>query len=544
MRERISRSRGISIFFSRKEFYEISFFLRFFQYQEKGDERAMVSFMNRKLEFRSVCLLGVLLFAAAFGSCSTSEQMKNQDAQEMVIDQPLLENPVKIDTGYIAGTIIGDPGKEVHIFRGIPYAAPPVGELRWKPPQPVTPWEGIRETTKFRPWAAQRYPSPAVFEVATDADMSEDCLYLNVLTPAKLTTDRLPVMVWFHGGGLDILSGNQVRYNSPDLPQQGVVLVTISHRLGPFGFLSHPWLSAESPNKTSGNYGALDLIAALEWVQRNISAFGGDPGRVLIFGQSGGGRKVNFMMASPIVPKGLFHRAVCHSGSINSISKEEAEKNGLALSNALGVKTLEEFRTVPWRDIMAAAGKVRFSGQFVEDGWSLLEPITQSFTDGDQKDVPYMIGMVATEDEGHFKMPIDLLPKMKQHKSPVYAYVFKAVPAGWKNDGVTGWHAIDVAYVFATLEASFVNLKQAYFDAYPKPQGAKNVDPGITEADRQLALNMKKIWTRFATTGNPSIDGIVDWKPYQPDTDYYLEIDLPLEVKTGLSKLTQGKKSE
>jgi len=505
----------------------------------------MQSLHERTQGFGYICVWAILLLTMVFNGCGPSEEKKTPEVKPAVVETPpLLENLIKIDTGYIAGTLIGDVEKPVHIFRGVPYAAPPVGELRWKAPQPATPWEGIREATKFSPWAAQRYPSPAVFEVATDDDMSEDCLYLNVLTPAKYITDRLPVMVWFHGGGLDILSGNQVRYNSPDLPQQGVVLVTISHRLGPFGFLSHAWLSAESPNKVSGNYGALDLIAALEWVKRNVTAFGGDPDRVTIFGQSGGGRKVNFMMSSPLVPEGLFHRAICHSGSINSISREEAEKNGVALSGELGVKTLEEFRTVSWRDIMAAAGKVRFSGQFVEDGWSLLEPMPQIFADGDQKDVPYMIGMVATEDAGHFNMPINLLLKIKQHTSPVYAYAFKAVPAGWKKDGVTGWHAIDIAYVFAKLEASFVNLKQAYFEAYPKPQGAKNINPGITEADKELALNLKKIWARFAATGHPSIEGVVDWKPYKPDSEYYLEIDLPLEVKTGFSKLTQEEKTD
>jgi len=483
----------------------------------------------------------VLLLPVFLNACGPSDGKKAEETEPaMAATSPLMESLVKIDTGYIAGTMIGDPEKPVHIFRGIPYAAPPVGELRWKPPQPVTSWEGIREATKFSKWAAQRYPSPAVFQVATDEDMSEDCLYLNVLTPAKNDTDNLPVMVWFHGGGLDILSGNQARYNSPDLPQEGVVLVTISHRLGPFGFLSHPWLSEESPNKVSGNYGALDLIAALKWVQRNITAFGGDPGRVTIFGQSGGGRKVNFMMASPL-SKGLFHRAICMSGSIHSITREASEKNGIALANELGVKSLVEFRDLPWREIMAAAAKVRWSGNFVEDGWSLLEPITKSFREGDQKDVPYMMGMVATEGAGAFQRPVEVLPTMKQHSSPVYAYLFTAVPEGWRNQGVVGWHAIDVAYLFAPLEASFVEANPAYLQSYVARQGAKNLDPGITEADRQLSLNMKKIWAQFAATGNPSIEGVVDWPPYKPDTDYYLQIDLPLEVKAGFSKLTQEK---
>jgi len=142
---------------------------------------------------------------------------------------------------------------------------------------------------------------------------------------------------------------------------------------------------------------------------------------------------------------------------------------------------------------------------------------------------------------GAFQRPIEVLPTMKQHGSPVYAYLFTAVPEGWRNQGVVGWHAIDVAYLFAPLEASFVEANPAYLQSYVARQGAKDLDPGITEADRQLSLKMKKIWAQFAATGNPSIEGVVDWPPYKPDTDYYLQIDLPLEVKAGFSKLTQEK---
>jgi para-nitrobenzyl esterase len=163
-------------------------------------------------------------------------------------------------------------------YEGIPYAAPPVGDLRWKPPQPVTPWEGIRECTQLSPWATQPFPSAAIYESITEHGMSEDCLYLNVLPPAKKTSDRLPVMVWIHGGRLDILSGNMRTYNTPQLPQKGSVVITISHLLGVMGYMAHPDLTSESPHGASGNYGQLDLIAASghmsEWRFRMVHTFG------------------------------------------------------------------------------------------------------------------------------------------------------------------------------------------------------------------------------------------------------------------------------
>jgi para-nitrobenzyl esterase len=216
---------------------------------------------------------------------------------------------IKTDKGYVSGTTIGKPGNEVSIFRGIPFAAPPVGELRWKPPQPAVPWDDIRECTKFSAISPQMempgMPSPL--------PLSEDCLYLNVLTPARQPNEKLPVMVWMHGGGYSVGSGNDRIWNNYRLPQCGVVVVTLNHRLAAFGLLAHPALSKESSKGVSGNYLFLDLIASLQWIQKNIAAFGGDPDNVTIFGESGGGAKVSVMMSSPLA-KGLFHRAICESG--------------------------------------------------------------------------------------------------------------------------------------------------------------------------------------------------------------------------------------
>jgi para-nitrobenzyl esterase len=195
-----------------------------------------------------------------------------------------LKDPIKIDTGYISGTIIGNIGNEVHIYRGIPYAAPPVGALRWRPPQPADSWTGIRECAAF----GKSSPQSTEPVNLTGMPLSEDCLYLNFLTPARKASEKLPVMVWMHGGGYTQGSGSDPLVNRFRLPQNGIVLVTVNMRLGSIGLLAHPLLSKESFDGVSGNYLFLDIIAALEWVQRNIGSFGGDPDNVTVIGESGG----------------------------------------------------------------------------------------------------------------------------------------------------------------------------------------------------------------------------------------------------------------
>jgi para-nitrobenzyl esterase len=273
----------------------------------------------------------------------------------------LLPDPIKTDAGYLSGTTIGEVGKEVRIYRGIPYAAPPVNELRWKPPQPVTPWKGIKECAKFGPYATQyTWTGPWMGELQ-EAGMSEDCLHLNVLTPAKTAKDKLPVIVYLHDGGLDAGSGNRPLYNNPYLPQHGIVMVTVSHRIGAMGFFAHPGLSAESPNHATGNYGMLDVVTALKWVQQNIAAFGGDPGRITIMGQSGGGTKVMWLLTSPLA-KGLFHRAIIEGGisgadGVSGLKRDvhtqaEAEAQGEKIAAKLGAKDIAELRAISWQEIL------------------------------------------------------------------------------------------------------------------------------------------------------------------------------------------------
>lgn len=261
---------------------------------------------------------------------------------------------VKTTNGYVSGAVIGEPGKDVTVFRGIPYAAPPVGDLRWKPPQPAESWSGIRECTRFTAMS----PQVIMPKMAPDLPVSEDCLYLNVVTPARHGDERLPVMVWMHGGGYSSGCGSDKIWNNSRLPQYGVVVVTLTHRLGPIGLLAHPWLSAESEHGVSGNYLFLDLIASLKWVQDNIAAFGGDPGNVTIFGESGGGAKVNIMMASPLA-KGLFHKAICESGTallmLTGKTAADSEKAGEVLFKKLGVGSLAEARSVSAEKLIEAA---------------------------------------------------------------------------------------------------------------------------------------------------------------------------------------------
>lgn len=267
---------------------------------------------------------------------------------------------VRTEAGYISGTVLGEPDKQVHVYRGIPYAAPQGGDLRWKPPQPVAPWSGIRECTAFS--AVAPHPTTGG-ELAAGIPMSEDCLYLNVLTPAKKASDKLPVMVWMHGGALVTGSGNTDSYNGLPLPLKGVVQVSVNMRLGPLDCLAHPLLSRESPQGVSGNYLFLDMVAALRWVQKNISAFGGDPDNVTMFGHSGGSFKVINLMASPLA-KGLFHRAIAQSGGRVTSSGDLGtplkgmEAVGERLFAKLGVDKgkdpLAAVRAIPWERIIEA----------------------------------------------------------------------------------------------------------------------------------------------------------------------------------------------
>lgn len=287
----------------------------------------------------------------------------------------------------------------IRAFKGIPFGQPPVGELRWKEPQPVKNWQGVRKTVKFGPRAMQR---PIFGDMGFRSDgMSEDCLYLNVWTPAKASKEKLPVLVYFYGGGFMAGDGSEGRYDGESMATKGIVALTVNYRLGVFGFMAHPELTKESPHRSSGNYAYLDMAAALRWVQQNIAAFGGDPKRVTIAGESAGSIAVSGLMASPL-SKGLINGAIGESGSLLGglppVPLTSGEETGLAFAKAVGANSLAELRAMPADQLLEATGKPgapRFSATV--DGYFFPKAPLEIYTAGQQAHVPLLVGWNSEE---------------------------------------------------------------------------------------------------------------------------------------------------
>jgi para-nitrobenzyl esterase len=472
-------------------------------------------------------------------------------------------NTVKLDTGYISGAVLGEYGQEVRVYRGIPYAAPPVGDLRWRPPQPPAPWPGVRECIIHSSPAAQ-YPDVNLPDDSQKVPSSEDCLYLNVLTPAKKDTEKLPVMVWFHGGGLRYGSGNLPLYNSPGLPRHGVVLVTVNTRLGVLGLLAHRLISEESPDHVSGNYLLLDMIASLQWVKRNIAAFGGNPNKVTIFGQSGGCHKVLSLIASPSA-KGLFHRAICQSGGTGPApdTMADMEAYGNDLFAMLGVDKkkdpLAEARSLPWQKIIdidqtlcVELGK-KYGSWFAFTGpWNLSidahhipDALPNIFKSGKQNAVPFIMFSTLGEltGPGLVWMPqmipdyVNVLSGADLVNVKGYAGIFDHIPSNWKREGCVSSHGIELHYVFGGVDDP--GPWKYHFPIYASA-GAKSQMPVIEDIDRKISETMMKIWTKFAKTGNPNISPTVTWPAWQKTTDQYLYIREKIQVKSGYSRVAQN----
>jgi para-nitrobenzyl esterase len=474
---------------------------------------------------------------------------------------------IAVDGGQIAGVV--DRG--VRVFKGIPYAAPPVGNLRWKPPGPVISWAGVRDASRFGAECPQtQYAANSVY-VRPLQPQSEDCLFLNVWTTAK-EGDKQPVFVWIHGGALTKGSGiSDVRDGVP-FARKGIVLVSINYRLGALGFLAHPELTAESPHTSSGNYAVLDQIAALQWVQRNIAAFGGDPARVTIGGESAGSWSVNTLVASPLA-KGLFIRAIGQSGGRFSRtphltedrgSQQAAEKVGLALAKTLGADSLNALRAVPAETLAAQAVR----SQENVDGWVLPDEIRTIFAEKRHNNVPVIVGSNANEmtsfggvgnapttmeefrkriaqQYGEFagefeaaygvKSAADIAPAllavsrdttfsshMRQWArmttaagSAAYLYYFTYAPPHPRVQELQAFHASEIPYVFNVVPSD--DPREAGF-AY-------------TNRDRTLADAMSDYWVSFITTGNPNGPGRTEWLAYHLETEPYLE--LGTSIKTG-----------
>src|SRR5277367_2733632 len=305
-----------------------------------------------------------------------------------------ITDPVKTENGPVSG--IAGANSDVRVYKGIPFAAPPVGDLRWHAPKAAANWEGTRAADKFGPICMQR--TGGVGGARSNVQMSEDCLYLNVYTSANTAKDKRPVMVWIHGGALT--SGAGSVYDGEALTKKGVVVVTINYRLGVFGFFAHPDLTKESDRNSSGNYGLLDQIAGLEWVQKNVAAFGGDPKRVTIFGESAGSWSVNYMTATPLA-HGLFERAIGESGAEFDPARKlsDMEQAGVKLAQTLKANSVAELRAKPAEDLQ----RTLFQTAANVDGWLLPTDVYTIYANGKQNDVPMLIG--SNSDEGTMFTP-------------------------------------------------------------------------------------------------------------------------------------------
>lgn len=473
-------------------------------------------------------LLGLVL---ALSACAPEAPAP---AKEAVAPAGISE-VVTTKNGAVRGETVTDIGVTAFIYRGIPYAAPPVGDLRWKAPQPAANWDGERDATKWPNRCPQGESS-----MGMNTALSEDCLYLNVVTAAKTADEKRPVMVFFHGGGLTTGTGSSTTYNHPTLPNKGVVLVTVNSRLGPMGYLAHPALSAES-GSGSGNYGTLDLKASLDWVQANIGAFGGDPDNVTIFGESGGGSKVISQMATPLA-SGLFDRAIVESGSALVDAQrvtllKDAEATGQKLVAALGVKedagTLAALRALPWEKVIETASKddVGFRASVVVDGHVIPEPISTIFETGKQAKVPLIVG--ANAGEASLKTNVPLMANLHSKAgNPTWVYNFTQLPKGWREEkGCVAFHGLELTYVFGAVPGGLSSPTTLFLAA---GGGCSKAVPAHDDTDMKVAQDAATVWAQFARTGNPSVEGLIDWPAYTETNNNYLDIGAPLTAKTNV----------
>jgi para-nitrobenzyl esterase len=454
---------------------------------------------------------------------------------------PAAASPILVDGGSIAGVREGD----VTVYRGVPFAAPPVGELRWRAPQPVVPWTGTRIAGRASPTCLQRgfYP-----EDAPPEPMSEDCLHLNVWVPAGTApTAKLPVMFWIHGGGLSMGSGSTPLYTGDVLARHGVIVVTANYRLGALGFLAHPELARESAENVSGNYGLLDQIAALRWVRRNIAGFGGDPGNVTVFGQSSGAIAISALSTSPLA-RGLFHRVIAQSGGLfepielaPEFASEGAEARGSAFATRLGAPSLAALRAKPGSDIVAAP----FSPNPVIDGYVLHEPPYDAYRAGRMHDIDLLVGFNAGEGHDFIRgrdVTVATLPTVLRQDFPsfIVSAIGPDVPetdeealaafVAFETDMRFGWNMLAWARLHATSSRRGTYLYR--FEHVPPGEagarhgvemayifGHADPDPPWTEADRRLSATMTRYWTNFAKTGNPNEDGLPLWPAFTPSRE-------------------------
>jgi len=482
----------------------------------------------------------------------------------------MVPEQVKTDSGTVAGTISGQP--TVRVFKGIPFAAPPLGENRWKAPQPVAKWDGVRKADAFgapcaagappagrgggggrgaaAPGAAPQAPAAPPREPAR----AEDCLYLNVWTSATSPNDKRPVMVWIYGGGFTGGSGGLAWYDGENLASKGPVIVTLNYRLGSLGFFAHPALAKESGHNASGNYGMMDAIAALQWVKKNISAFGGDPNNVTIAGESAGAIMVGALLGSPHA-KGLYHRAIAESGGWMGLtmgrmtSGQTAQANGAKTMEALGVKTIAELRAKPMNELTGLS-----AGGLIVDGYLIPEDVSLTFMNGKQHAVDVLTG--SNKDEANFgvcqgvggrgggpALTADAFKTNAQRKfgeaadeylslytvssdaeAPSAAHMACADEINWnmRQWAVAQAKAGKKAYTYFFTRIPTLN-------GAPSPQGATHTaeisyawnnpkgqaTQTWNDVDIKLADTMSSYWVNFITKGDPNGNGLPTWPEYK-----------------------------
>ena len=465
-----------------------------------------------------------------------------------------IDGAVRIDSGAISGIPTSTPG--IYVFRGIPYAAPPVGNLRWRAPRAVAKWDGVRKMDQFQARCVQpRRDNPK----ETQGD--ENCLYLNVWTPARAAGAKLPVMVWVHGGGFRDGTGAMLLHDGEELAKKGVVLVTINYRLGAIGFLAHPELTKESDRNASGNYGLMDAVAALEWVQRNIGQFGGDPAKVTVFGQSAGSMAVSCLQASPLT-KGLFRAVIGESGAsfnamLNNGTLADAEAKGEKFAASVGAKSLAELRARPAAELVLAS----FTPGPNTDGYVLPEPPRTIFQKGRQNRVAALVG--SNSDEGRLfargqMTAKEFIEQAHQKYGDAAGEFLKLFPAGsdtqaresrqrsatqesmalnmriWAQEQVKSGQKAYI-YLFTRMtpggppidaQAEALQLGAPHgedlayvFNNIGKPEALRNSSTfrnSQPEAyDLKLADMVSSYWVNFATNLDPNGPGLPRWAPFE-----------------------------
>ena len=490
-------------------------------------------------------------------------------------------DPVHVEQGLLAGSNGNSP--DVRVYRGVPFAAPPVGDLRWKAPQPAAKWQGVRKAAEFSNACWQTpYPAAAAIYQAMLPGLSEDCLYLNVWTPAKSAKDRLPVMVWIHGGGFTRGFGGTSSYNGEALARKGAIIVTINYRLGIFGFFAHPELTAESGHHASGNYALLDQIAALQWVQKNIAAFGGDPTRVTIFGESAGSWAVNALMASPLA-KGLFQRAIGESGGLFSPMKtladaeREGEKLGKLLAPDSAPKESENSKEPAQQDTLKALRAMKpeellksaetETVRTIVDGWVLPQDVASIFAQGKQNDVPLIVGYNADEGttlapQGTYMTATIFSGGVHKRYGPQADALLKVYPAASDAEAVSSFYSAyrDQAFGWEMRTWARMATSTGHQPAYmyyfsrraPGPLSAKLrafhaleiayvfgtfVWPFPWEdTDKKISDAMTSYWVNFAASGNPNGASLTKWPSYSAKDDQVLEFGDEIAVHSGVNK--------